>query len=201
MSIEDRLAERWEVTAISLKPWPACRSTHGGIEMALDLAEEGVRADAIKHVDLEVSRIMFDLVGEPFAPEPEPRVAAQFSLAYTVALAFTHSRVALDDFRAERVLADQAVRDLAARITVRCHDHDAVFQQQMTVRLEDDRVIERRLEDLKGMPERPLGSADLHAKLADAAAGKLPSAIAQIDTACRAMQIEPLLDILRAARV
>lgn len=99
------------------------------------------------------------------------------------------------------MLGDHAVRDLAARVTVRCHGEDEVFRQRMTMRLKDGRVIERQLEDLKGMPERPLGPAELHAKLADAAAGKLPSpAIARIAQACVEVRIAPLLDALRAAR-
>jgi 2-methylcitrate dehydratase PrpD len=198
------LGERWDITAISLKPWPACRSTHGGIEMAQDLvAPEGVRAAAIERVEVEVSRLMFDLVGKPFAPEPEPRVAAQFSLAYTTALAFVHGRVALDQFRPARILGDRAVADLAARIIVRAHD-GAVFRQRMTVHLKDGRRLERRLDDLKGMPERPLSEAELAAKLEDAAAGKLPApAVAQIERACEQLEkdgIAPLLELLRAAR-
>jgi 2-methylcitrate dehydratase PrpD len=198
------LGERWDITAISLKPWPACRSTHGGIEMALDLAHrEGVRAAAIERVEVEVSRLMYDLVGRPFAPEPEPRVAAQFSLAYTTALAFVHGRVALDQFRPERILSDLAVRDLAGRVLVRAHD-GAVFRQRMTVHLKDGRRLERRLDDLKGMPERPLTQAELSAKLEDAAAGKLPApAVARIEQACLTLQQDgtaPLLEVLRTAR-
>jgi 2-methylcitrate dehydratase PrpD len=199
-AVEAGLGRRWDITAISLKPWPACRSTHGGIEMALDLmARDELDATAIESVEVEVSQIMCDLVGLPFVPEPEPRVAAQFSLAYTVALAFTHGRVGLDQFRAERVLSDQATRDLAARVTVRSHGQDAVFRQRMTVQL-TGRRLERRLEDLKGMPQRPLSEAELRAKLADAAAGKLPaSAVAQIGQACARADIVPLLAVLRAA--
>jgi 2-methylcitrate dehydratase PrpD len=198
------LGSRWDVTAISLKPWPACRSTHGGIEMALDLVQrEGVDAGAIERAEVEVGRLMHDLVGRPFAPEPEPRVAAQFSLAYTTALAFVHGRVTLDQFRPERILGDHAVGDLAARIEVRAHDRD-VFHQRMTVHLRDGRRLERRLDDLKGMPERPLGDAELSAKLQDAAASKLPAqAVARIGQACLALEqdgIAPLLELLRAAR-
>jgi 2-methylcitrate dehydratase PrpD len=199
------LGNRWDVMQISLKPWPSCRSTHGGIEMALDLVKcQGVQADAIERVEIEVSRLMCNLVGEPFAPEPEPRVAAQFSLAYTMALALVHGRVALDQFRPERILSDRAVRDLAARVAVCAHD-DEVFRQHMTVHLTDGRRLEHRLHDLKGMPERPLSEAELSAKLADAAAGKLPaSALAQIEQACGALEkdgIVPLLAVLRTARV
>jgi 2-methylcitrate dehydratase PrpD len=200
----DGLGSRWEITKISLKPWPSCRSTHGGIEMALDLIErEGARAEAIERVEIETSRLMFDLGGKPFAPEPEPRVAAQFSLAYTTALAFVHGRVALDQFRAARILGDATVRDLAARIEVRAHD-EQVFHQRMTVHLAGGRRLNRRLDDLKGMPGRPLTDAELSAKLADAAAGKLPaSAPAQIEHACQALErdgIATLLAVLRSAK-
>jgi 2-methylcitrate dehydratase PrpD len=200
----DGLGSRWEITQISLKPWPSCRSTHGGIEMALDLVQrEGVRAEAIERVEIEVSRLMYDLVGKPFAPEPEPRVAAQFSLAYATALAFVHGRVALDQVRPERILGDATVRDLAARIEVRAHDEE-VFHQRMTVHLAGGRRLDHRLDDLKGMPERPLGQAESSAKLADAAAGKLRrSSLTRIEHACGALEengIAPLLAVLRSAR-
>ena len=101
--------------------------------MALDLVQSGgVSAAAIERVEVEVSRLMHDLVGRPFAPEPEPRVAAQFSLAYTTALAFVHGEVTLAQFRPEQILQDRAVSDLAARVTVRAHD-DTVFRQRMAV--------------------------------------------------------------------
>ncbi|HEX5079447.1 MAG TPA: MmgE/PrpD family protein [Geminicoccaceae bacterium] len=202
--VTDGLGSSWEVTRISLKPWPACRSTHGGIEMALDLVQsERVEAAAIEGVEIEVSRLMHDLVGGPFAPEPEPRVAAQFSLAYTTALAFAHGQVTLAQFRPERILRDRAVADLAARIVVHAHD-GVVFGQRMAVHLANGRRLQRRLDDLKGMPQRPLSDAELSAKLEDAAAGKLPAqAAAQVGRACLNLErdgIAPLLEILRTAR-
>ena len=195
------LGERWDVTAMSLKPWPTCRSTHGGIEMALALVQEGIQAADIDRVELEVSRVMCDLVGKPFAPEPEPRVAAQFSLAYTVALALSHGEVGLGHFAAERVLADLPVRDLAGRVTVRAHGEDAVFRQRMAVHLADGRRLEQRLEDLKGMPQRPLSLAELSGKLRDAADGKLSEReVVRIENASKKVAIDPLLAALRTAR-
>jgi hypothetical protein len=79
-----------------------------------------------------------------------------------------------------------------------------VFGQRMTMHLAGGRRLERRLDDLKGMPQRPLTDAELRAKLGDAAAGRLPArAAAQVEEACLNLErdgIAPLLEILRTAR-
>lgn len=200
------LGETFAITAISLKPWPCCRSTHGGIEMALDLhRHEGVRATMIERVEIETSRIVHDLVGAPFEPGDKPRVAAQFSLAYTTALALEHGKVGIAAFDPARIRTDRAVRALADRIAVRPRADADVdpFRQTMRVILRDGRTLERRLDDLAGMPARPLSKAALRAKLEDAAAGALDDRrIDELEAAVGAIPeagIAPVMAVLRQA--
>ena len=175
-SVTKELGDDWQVTRISLKPWPSCRSTHGAIEMALDLREsEGLHAEDIASVRLDLSPVMHGLVGAPFAPGDDPRVAAQFSAAWCAAAAFTRGAVAIDDFSADRVTADRALLDLAARVEIVSTppDPDNAFAQSMTVIRHDGSILVRRLDDLAGMPTRPMSEEAMQRKLADAALGIL----------------------------
>ena len=186
------LGQRFVAPAVSIKPYPSCRSTHGGIDMALDfLKEEPEQQGRVETVEVGTSKVMFDLVGGPFRPGGNPRVAAQFSLPYTVALAFAKARVSIDDFDAERILADTEVLDLARRI-----DHKAepppwaaagdVYSQTMVIRLANGEVRERSASVLRGMPERPLTDEEHLEKVRDAAKGFLPpSGIDALAEACR----------------
>ena len=208
--VVDWLGDDWQMTEISLKPWPCCRSTHGAIEMALDIREaEGLRAADVASVRLRLSPVMHDLVGAPFAPGDDPRVAAQFSAAYCTALALTRGAVGIDDFSADRVMADRALLDLAARVEITSTppdsnsdndpDSENVFAQEMTVYRRDGTSAERSLADLAGMPCRPLDEAAMTAKLLDATRGILHRP-ERLREACMLRSVPRISALMREAR-
>ena len=84
------LGSQWEWLASALKPYPACRMTHGFIEMAGDIAEEHPKE--IKSIVCALSPSNFSVVGQrtPNKLHPENIVDAQFSAYFQTAHAWIY---------------------------------------------------------------------------------------------------------------
>ncbi|MCG8542616.1 MAG: MmgE/PrpD family protein, partial [Alphaproteobacteria bacterium] len=137
------LGDRFSVTESAVKPYPCCRSTHGCIDAMLDLlSEEPDLLEKTDSIDLRLPRPNFELVGNPFRPQDDPRVSAQFSVAYTVALALRHGGVQIDDFDADRIRGDQETQKLADSIRVTANDEG---YHQVHLRLSDGSTRKRRV--------------------------------------------------------
>lgn len=204
------LGARFSIAEASLKPYPSCRSTHAAIDIALNLVSKypGI-GDTVEAVDFVVPKLPYALCGRPFEPGDNPRVSAQFSIPFTVALALTNGAITAQDFIPERVLefADRHC-DLIANIVVR-PDPDDSDLGQVTVpvttrfRLQGGRVVERSTDVIKGSPRRPMTEDEERGKLTAAAAGVLSGR--DIDDLRRAVAhvriagIAPVMEILRRA--
>lgn len=120
VTLLDGLGERFLGEDISFKPWPACRGTHGYIELALHLAGQhrlnwrdigeirltGGEVQAMLALPLERKR------------RPATSIDAKFSLPYTVALALVDGDVTLDSFDDAR-LDRPDILSLTSRISYR----------------------------------------------------------------------------------
>jgi len=173
------LGSRFAIDELSLKPYPCCRSAHPAIDLALDLkAEAGIEADAVDTIEVRVPTPMFEMCGAPFAPGSNPRVSAQFSIPYTVAVALTGGAPRLDDFEAARVQAPGAVHALAAKVTTVAEplapgQRPIGAPVTMRIRSRSGAAVERTTALVKGSPARPMTGAELDGKFGDAAAGCL----------------------------
>lgn len=206
----DDLGRRYALDEVSLKPYPCCRSAHPAIGLALDLqAQDSSAPDAIASVEVSAPRPMYEMCGAPFQPGDNPRVSAQFSIAYTVAVALARGRVGLDDFDATRVAADPAILDLARLIRtdpVVLAPGTTSLGQPVTLRVKrnDGSTVERTSSLVRGSPALPMSSAERSAKLVDAARGVLTEGeIDEISSAVAAVGehgVTPILRCLRAAR-
>jgi 2-methylcitrate dehydratase PrpD len=169
------LGRRFTLDELSLKPYPSCRASHPAIGLALDLAaEQGLVADDVASVEVVVPRPMFEMCGAPFAPGDDPRVSAQFSIAYTVALALLRGRLGFGDFEADAVRDAKDVAGLAARVVttpVPLAPGRRVLGQPVAMRVTtiDGRRFERTSDVVPGSPARPMTVAEQAAKLRDAA--------------------------------
>ncbi len=173
------LGTRFSVTETSIKPYPSCRSTHPGLDLTLDMiAEDPQLAQQVETVEATSSQIVYDLCGRPFSPGGEPRVAAQFSIPYTLSVALTRGKVGLADFDPRQVTSDTAVLDLAKRISVQPRKEDLPDSTwwkpyKIRIQLRDGSVREKEITALRGSLARPLLPDEQHAKLAEAGKGVL----------------------------
>ena len=71
------LERRFAIAETSVKPYPCCRLTHAAIDLALDLAaEEPGLGEKIERIEVASTPAVEQMVGGPFAPGDNPRVAA-----------------------------------------------------------------------------------------------------------------------------
>ncbi|WP_430443751.1 MmgE/PrpD family protein [Sphingorhabdus contaminans] len=144
--------DQWRIHEVSFKPWAACRHAHPVIDCALELRAAG-RLQAPFHVETYGDAIRFC-----DNPEPKTEVDAKFSLQHAVAVIADGRAATPADFTLEAIAALAPLRTLvtvaeASEITARYPDHFGA------------RVDGLELLDTRGDPERPVGEADVIAKM------------------------------------
>jgi len=195
------LSNRFAITGSAIKPYPCCRSAHGAIDMALELVrrEPGI-GKRVQGVEITMPRRNFELVGAPFEPGSEPRVSAQFSVPFTVALALLEERVDIDAFDPDSVRRAARVRRLAAHVHAQPGPGPG---QRMQVRLIDGSTKDLEVLHLPGSTQRPLSDAERAQKVQAACAPFLaPDDLRRLEESAGSVHLDgiaPVLELLRRA--
>ncbi|KAI6824282.1 hypothetical protein KC332_g13528 [Hortaea werneckii] len=174
----------WEVCRSSLKPFPACRMTHGFIEMigrlgeewgrtrradeavsagVLDGGDDGVALgrerplpEDIEGIELFMSPENFILIGDPTPNKRHPtnNIDAQFSAYFQVAHALLYG-AKTGDLAAYSRLDDPGINVLTEKIVVRVDDGMKQFSARMEIRWNGGEEVERSQEFPLGEIEHP----------------------------------------------
>jgi 2-methylcitrate dehydratase PrpD len=203
----------WRLSALRFKPYPCNYYTHPGIDAAIALRRQGLRAADVRAAHLAVATPMLRTIGEPLPRKQSPQTPyeAKFSAPYTLAAALIGGSglgVGIDDF-ADALITDPARRALMRRITIgsdpRC---DAIFPDHAPAILSIDTSDGRRMvhEALtnRGSREMPLSDEELAVKFRDTSRRALPARSADalkahIDDIDRADRIDPIATVLASA--
>jgi 2-methylcitrate dehydratase PrpD len=185
------LGERWEMTRVSIKPYPCCHFLHAFIDCARALKARRVQPDDVAEIECVVPEIEIALVCEPVALKRSPMspYAAKFSLPYAVATALVDGEVGHRTFT-EASIGRKSVLELAARVQYRVAapgetTFPRYFPGWLRVSLRDGSRLEERLDVNWGTPENPLPRETIEQKFRDNARSLLP-----------AEQIERLMAVL-----
>jgi 2-methylcitrate dehydratase PrpD len=161
-----RLGREWQVAALSHKPYPSGRLTHGAIDGLLRLqAAHGFAAGDVTEVLVRLPPLAQRLVARPDVPDPAPAYA-RLCLPFVAATALLRGTVDVPHFAPE-ALRDEAVHALAARVRAEAlpnPDQRAIAPQQVRVRLRSGAVHEIELAHILGHPRAPLSRAQHLAK-------------------------------------
>jgi 2-methylcitrate dehydratase PrpD len=144
--------DQWRIHEVSFKPWAACRHAHPAIDCALELRAAG-RLNAPFHVETYADAITFC-----DKPDPKTEVEAKFSLQHAVAVIADGRGATPHDFTPEAITA---LAPLRAQVTV-------AEAPEITARYPAHfgaRVNGLELTDCRGDPERPVGEAEIIAKM------------------------------------
>jgi len=161
----DDLGRTWDVDGgIRYKFYPCGGLAHSAIDAAIAL-RDGLSPDAIERIDVAANpytamRIVYGI--------PETELQAKFSMPYLVARALVDGRVTPDSFTDEAI-SEPGVIALARRVQMYA---DAALESDtngrrpaiVTVKLNDGRTTERRVDAPKGSAEAPLTRAELEDK-------------------------------------
>jgi len=205
-SVADGLGERWEVTQITLKPYPACQLMHAALDAAAELrpALETEVAD----VEVELHADAAEIVSAPAAAKARPRTPyeAKFSLPWSLAALLCDGELSVESFGADR-LARPDVLALAGLVrTKRFTSPQAAADAaaRVTVRTVAGGTLRAQAPGSRGGPTRPLSDSELEAKLAanlgGAAAAELAHHVLRLAEQASLDELHRLAaDTLRAA--
>lgn len=159
-AIVDALGQRYEISRICTKQYPAGRVVHWPVEAAVQLRnEEKFNPEDIERVEVVYSRNGYRMTCEPEAERRTPTVGqhARFSLYFNVACALVRGRVDVADSTSEG-LRDETVQTITRKIDIVFDpSEDAMIPPgDVTVVLRDGRRLRRKIGPLKGTPENPV---------------------------------------------
>ncbi len=146
------LGTGWRIEEVSFKPWAACRHAHPAIDCALELRAAG-RLTAPFHVETYADALTFC-----DKPNPATETEAKFSLQHAVAVIADGRNATPADFTPEAIAA---LAGLRAQVTVAAAPEiTARYPAHFGARLNGFELV-----DTRGDPERPVGEADIVAKM------------------------------------
>lgn len=156
--LTDGLGEQWEWLASSLKPFPACRMTHGFIELSgnVNAAYNGkVTASNLNAITLTMPVSCNRLIGDPIPNKihPENTIDGQFSAYFQVANALVYG--SNTGLQAYQRLADKDIHALCDKITVKTDSSMSGFSAKMSIEWADGKVEDISQEFPLGEREHP----------------------------------------------
>ncbi|KAK5170152.1 uncharacterized protein LTR77_004737 [Saxophila tyrrhenica] len=190
------LGKEWIWEGSSLKPYPACRMTHGFIELCGNIAERHggkVSAADVKHITLTTSPSCFKLVGDPTPNKihPENQIDGQFSAYFQAANALTYG--SSTGMKAYQRLQDADINALCDKISVERDSSMHSFQARMRIEWSDGKT-----DDFK--QDFPLGEVE-HSFTRDKVDEKFLSLAVPVYGKGRAGEIIRAVDGLEGRRV
>jgi 2-methylcitrate dehydratase PrpD len=164
------MGERFELQKVLFKKYPSCGLTLGSTDVILGLAKDyDIDPAGIDHVEVTVPPYAYKLVGHPFQVGSNPKVNAQFSIAYCVANALLRKCSKLPHFE-ESAIRDPSVQELAKKVRV---ISDVVMEARghtpldMRVIMLDGKIYEKGIDIAPGFPGNPLSKEDHEQRLRD----------------------------------
>lgn len=164
-ALVDGLDERYEIMRGYFKPYSACRYTHAAVDATLQLmAEAPIDLSSLETVAVET----YDIAASLRNPQPPTPLAGRFSVPHTVAATLTLGSAGPEAFT-PAALADERIRDLAARIQV---SEDAAFTAmtpaqrpaRVTLHFADGSARSAMVTGSKGDPDQPMSPDELETK-------------------------------------
>jgi 2-methylcitrate dehydratase PrpD len=159
-ALTEGLGEDYASRTIMMKRFACHITAHRPVEGILDLRAEHKFAPAdVAAIEVIGNRRMATVNN---IPAPSDVMVAQYSIPFSVALAVYRNPVDPRSFD-EAVARDPEILALASRVrmTVTDGQDNRNLASTVKVTLKDGRVLERRVVDFRGTPERPLDRAGL----------------------------------------
>ncbi|KAJ5605362.1 hypothetical protein N7510_010516 [Penicillium lagena] len=151
----DGLGREWIFLETACKPFPACRMTHGQIEMAANMRKEYERHGIPEQILISLPKSCFPVVGNPAANKINPQciVDAQFSSYFQTAAVWLYG----DQLGWEiyEKIRDPAVQDLCRRINCQIEESYVALESKVKITFKDGLVVEGEIIFPIGEKERP----------------------------------------------
>ncbi|NWF54197.1 MAG: MmgE/PrpD family protein [Syntrophaceae bacterium] len=152
---------------VGLKRYPSCARTHPAIDAMLDLVVQ----NDIQPEDVEAIACAGTYTTPTMLIHSRPRTALEgkFSLEFCMALALMERRVALPDFKDQKV-QDPKIQELIRKVTFSVRPDLNSLEQSgnpsttVKVTLKDGRVYTKTVDEARGTPGNPLTAGEVKDK-------------------------------------
>jgi 2-methylcitrate dehydratase PrpD len=200
----DRLGRTWELSELTLKPYPCGSIAQPYMDCAMRLRDR-VRPDDIAAIRCRTAAGPVPRLWEPLAAKHAPPngYAAKFSLPYLLASILVRGRAGLAEFE-DAAVRDPAVLDVARRVTYELDgtiDYPRQFVGDVEVTLAGGRAVRERQDRPRGGPDAPLTRAEIEAKFRGNAGLALPAdQVDRVIDAVGGLAEAPLVGLLEALK-
>lgn len=166
----DGLGSDWELTRITIKPYPACQLSHASLDAVAAAGAAGMTDPGrIRHISLDIPADGAAIVCEPRPAKLSPGTPyeAKFSLPWSVAALVIDGALTPQTFAASQ-LGRTDIADLARKVTHRIVADDvaaAMAPGSAEVVLTDGTRLVGSVPQSRGGPGQPLRRDELRAKL------------------------------------
>lgn len=148
------LSHVWRISEVSVKPYPSGRASHAALGKLQELALD---PDEVASIELACPPLIHRLVGRPLKAAMSPAYA-RLCLPFLVALMLTDGHIDPRRFTAQR-MADPKLAAIAAKLRLVAdgnEDPNALFPQELSVLMNDGRILRHSITATLGSPENPL---------------------------------------------
>ena len=157
-TFKDRLGKEWQIEALSHKPFPSGRLTHGVVHALMQLQKEhDLKARNIESIVCTVPPLVHRLVGRPIIDNMEANYA-KLCLRFVAGVYLEHGWVDIPHFLGDE-LNNPAVLAIADKVDViedANPDLNALNPQHIAVELDSGKKLELTLDSVYGDPLSPL---------------------------------------------
>ncbi|MBZ7948384.1 MmgE/PrpD family protein [Campylobacter sp. RM9929] len=164
--LDKALGQIWQIMQVSIKPYPSCHFTHGFIECAISLKNDGLKANEIKNIHCFVDEVPISFICDPIEKKYQPKTAyeAKFSLPFLIALGFFDGKITLKSYenltRTELINFTQKISYEKKQST----GFPKYFPGHLKATLKNGKIIQKDILINKGNFDNPLSFEELKEK-------------------------------------
>jgi 2-methylcitrate dehydratase PrpD len=167
------LGSRFEIAKDTYKPYACGIVIHPAIDGSIQLRDEyNLQPDQIKSIHIKANPYQLELCGKR---TPQTGLEGKFSVYHSVAIAIIDGRAGEKQYSDEAVLNPKTI-SLRDKITVEIDNNLHKKSGEVTITLNDGRVLNKVIESAVGGLENPMANEQLDAKFLDLTVDILPTA-------------------------
>ena len=173
------LGERWELSEVAIKPFPACHLVHACADAALALREKhNLKPEDIASVQALIPEPTMHIIAQPEANKIKPvsDYDAKFSVQFVTAACLVLGRFGLAELEQD-TLNNPLILDLAARVSYAADPDTAYpkyFSGGVIIKTQDGKTLRHHEAVNRGAGARALTGDEISKKYRDNAALALP---------------------------
>ena len=173
------LGERWELSEVAIKPFPACHLVHACADAALALREKhNLKPENIASVQALIPEPTMHIIAQPEANKIKPvsDYDAKFSVQFVTAACLVLGRFGLAELEQD-TLNNPLILDLAARVSYAADPDTAYpkyFSGGVIIKTRDGKTLRHHEAVNRGAGARALTGDEISKKYRDNAALALP---------------------------